>query len=320
MAPPGQLRLCYSTSDPRIDIIAVQGLWANPKYTWLKDGVSWLADLLPQDLPEARIRSFGPAAIPTGLDLNFIFPMKNWAVVAAGLLLIALLFPSVRFFALTMVVVVGSLRGSLFLRKYLHNLQTTPSTEIQDQALSLLLQLSQRDVDIPIVLIGHSFGGLVIKQALIMAANDARFQDIYRSIAGTLFIGTPHRGTKLASAFRWGLWRSGAIRTVLEVQSGILDELDRQFFELPRVQDIMKNHSIHCFYELEPTIYGPRFLRFFSMITVDKTSATWPDKPSIPVHGLAAKHSYLVKFSSRSDPNYRCIAQVLQDIARSQRI
>jgi hypothetical protein len=48
------LRLMY------FSIVAVQGLWANPNFTWNKDGVMWLSDMLPKDIPGARIMTFEP--------------------------------------------------------------------------------------------------------------------------------------------------------------------------------------------------------------------------------------------------------------------
>ena len=36
-------------------IIAVQGLWADPEYTWRRNGVSWLTELLARDLPSVHV-------------------------------------------------------------------------------------------------------------------------------------------------------------------------------------------------------------------------------------------------------------------------
>ncbi|KAJ6565197.1 Alpha/Beta hydrolase protein [Mycena vulgaris] len=48
----------------------------------------------------------------------------------------------------------------------------------------------------PLVLMAHSLGGLVLKQALIVGSNraDQRYKDILDSISSVMFFGTPHQG------------------------------------------------------------------------------------------------------------------------------
>ncbi|EJT74178.1 hypothetical protein GGTG_08023 [Gaeumannomyces tritici R3-111a-1] len=55
--------------------------------------------------------------------------------------------------------------------------------------------------DRPIVFVGHSLGGIVIKQALRMARNEPRLVAVADNTKGIVFFGTPHRGTDAAS---WG--------------------------------------------------------------------------------------------------------------------
>ena len=55
-----------------------------------------------------------------------------------------------------------------------------------------------RDSDIPIVLIGHSLGGLVIKKACIISKENPAYHDIGNRIHSIYFLATPHRGSDLA--------------------------------------------------------------------------------------------------------------------------
>ncbi|KAK4957786.1 hypothetical protein LTR66_013240 [Elasticomyces elasticus] len=52
----------------------------------------------------------------------------------------------------------------------------------------------------PIAFIGHSFGGLIVKQALVVANGDAG-DDVGRGIVqqtqGFIFLGVPHKGARL---------------------------------------------------------------------------------------------------------------------------
>lgn len=86
--------------------------------------------------------------------------------------------------------------------------------------------------------------------------------------------------------------------------------------------------GVFCFYEKRPSSYGPRFLglRFIvgsialfgalnnltdHLQAVKKESARLPDRPAIE---LDTTHSKLVKFESRSDPNYLKLLHVLRSI------
>jgi hypothetical protein len=49
----------------------------------------------------------------------------------------------------------------------------------------------------PIIFVGHSLGGIIIKSALIHASKlKGNYRDIYSSTIGVLFFGTPHQGTR----------------------------------------------------------------------------------------------------------------------------
>lgn len=76
------------------------------------------------------------------------------------------------------------------------------ATELSRMACDNLLlgNVGQR----PLVLIGHSMGGLLIKDILCHAdsrmkdENPARYQKLLRSLKGVVFIATPHAGSALA--------------------------------------------------------------------------------------------------------------------------
>lgn len=75
--------------------------------------------------------------------------------------------------------------------------KSTASTD--DYARSLLSALSHCRVGKehrPLIFIAHSLGGIVCKQALIMAKEDPKFMDLLQSTIGVLFFGTPHRGAR----------------------------------------------------------------------------------------------------------------------------
>lgn len=55
------LRVLRTPSKPEVDIVFLHGLTGRPDKTFLdnKTGIYWPVDILPQDIPNARILSFG---------------------------------------------------------------------------------------------------------------------------------------------------------------------------------------------------------------------------------------------------------------------
>ena len=47
----------------------------------------------------------------------------------------------------------------------------------------------------PLLLVGHSLGGILIKQALVNAWSNPRYKDIQEATYGLIFFGTPHGGS-----------------------------------------------------------------------------------------------------------------------------
>ena len=58
-----------------------------------------------------------------------------------------------------------------------------------------MMQESKR----PIIFIAHSLGGIIVKQALVWAHTEPRYQTIKDHTLGIVFFGTPHRGSDKAN-------------------------------------------------------------------------------------------------------------------------
>ncbi|KAI9374141.1 hypothetical protein BJX61DRAFT_499713 [Aspergillus egyptiacus] len=80
--------------------------------------------------------------------------------------------------------------------------RTMSTASIKDHANTLLNLLDMKRNDQmtsrapKIIFIGHSLGGLVIKQALLNAHEDRKYTSIRTDTCGLVFFGTPHRGAK----------------------------------------------------------------------------------------------------------------------------
>ena len=118
--------------------------------------------------------------------------------------------------------------------------------------------------------IGHSLGGLIIKQvgvilarvppvlsspqALVLADHGNTFRDIRLSTAGIIFLGTPHQGSEAAVYGVWLAQVMGHDKTLLEslrTNSPALLEIARDF------EASYSNVDIVCFYEDKDASYGP---------------------------------------------------------------
>ncbi len=78
-----------------------------------------------------------------------------------------------------------------------HLLFSKSRATVDDFAQKLLfaLKVSRQDQEQrPIIFITHSLGGIVCKQALILANEDSNFSILLDKTIGILFFGTPHRG------------------------------------------------------------------------------------------------------------------------------
>ena len=119
----------------------------------------------------------------------------------------------------------------------------------------------------PLIFIGHSFGGLVIEQAVVQANSaGGRYEYLVRLIGGIVFLGTPHQGSKsqgwgsivanLANLFDYG--ESGLMKEVDEKSMKIFD-LVSEFKKIMISTDLAKS-AVICFYENRPTNYLQRVI------------------------------------------------------------
>ena len=154
----------------------------------------------------------------------------------------------------------------------------------------------------PLLLLGHSFGGLVINQAITLAAHvtpesrefyykDCR--DLLRATAGIIYLGTPFRGSTFA---KWGLRKAWLgswvgvphylhILKALTVDSttSILESSLEEFSQARDLQ-VLKDLQLFCFFETKGITLG---------IVVPRNSACLDGVPS---EELSANHFEMNKF------------------------
>lgn len=188
------------------------------------------------------------------------------------------------------------------------------SNRLNNHARNCLLDLVNERADAlqrPIIFVVHSIGGLVCKKMILLSQNhqDSEFRDIFNSLRGVIFLGTPHQGSWLADlakapAAALGLFKSVSVSLldILETENEVLKELQKEFLTTLRKEHANNRHiDVVCFYE-ELTSYG-RFM------IVPRSSAVLD---SYEDYGIAANHRNMVKYSSAEDNGFIRVSSLLK--------
>lgn len=166
----------------------------------------------------------------------------------------------------------------------------------------------------PLIIVAHSLGGLVTKQALLKSRNnpEAHLQNMYNMTAGIIFMGTPHTGSWIADwakipADVLGILKSSntSLLRVLRTKDELLQILNEDFlFLLRNLREGPKDAkklNVTCFFEeVGYTKIGK---------IVSKQSATFASDTPISVH---ANHSDMVKFTSVDDDGFQSLVGELR--------
>ncbi|KAK3687468.1 ankyrin repeat-containing domain protein [Podospora appendiculata] len=207
-------------------------------------------------------------------------------------------------------------------------------------AMILLDQLQLKrgsDTRRPIVLLGHSMGGLVIAKALIIAEQQRDiYPNIYECISGCVFFGTPFSGAPVADIAR--MWTAINEKLGIAVDSKLIDllvpgnealrELKHDFVR--SANKLSQKVEIHCFWERRETHWEALVAKLASQDFprdalgklnlqeyrefVSRDSATLP---GVGDTGLARTHRELVRFESAKDPEYQLVKAPLRRIVNS---
>ncbi|KAH7187136.1 hypothetical protein DER44DRAFT_173441 [Fusarium oxysporum] len=137
------------------------------------------------------------------------------------------------------------------------------TSQIHDYALDLSSQLQMirslpQERKRPLVFICHSLGGVIFKEFLVQVTlNNDTFRDLSQSVSGVIFLGCPHRGSRVASHAKLfskiintatlGKGARSDLLQLLEVSSTELEAISRH------AMAPLKNLIIVSFYEQQAT-------------------------------------------------------------------
>ncbi|KAJ5972954.1 uncharacterized protein N7479_002872 [Penicillium vulpinum] len=185
------------------------------------------------------------------------------------------------------------------------------SNRLRDHATNLLNNLTTDRASCnassrPLIFVTHSLGGLVCKLAINLSRvhPDTHLRELFTSLKGILFMGTPHKGSWMADWTKISVSALGIVKStnqlikVLETKSELLNSVQLDFMNMLRGCD---NIKVTCFYEELPLSIGRK--------VVCTESATLDGYNSISIH---ANHSDMVKFASKEDNGYKSLLGELQ--------
>jgi pimeloyl-ACP methyl ester carboxylesterase len=174
---------------------------------------------------------------------------------------------------------------------------------LSDRAVNLLAQMQSRDIgNVPIVFIGHSMGGLMVKQMLQTASWQLRFERILESAAGVAFLATPHLGADLAD---------------------VADRFRRVYRTTPAIGDLKKNtpmlRSLNEWYQSRAPRLGLKTVvlresrKTRGVLVVDEVSAN-VHLPDVPCVAVDADHTTIAQAENRDALQYNEIARLIEAI------
>ncbi|KAK3357792.1 hypothetical protein B0T25DRAFT_499359 [Lasiosphaeria hispida] len=194
----------------------------------------------------------------------------------------------------------------------------TRLTKLGDELLEHInekIRVSEAERSRNLIFVAYSFGGLVVKQALVQARGD--FRNIAEHTKAILFLGTPHRGTSFST---WGWLAAQALRPLgsnpfilanLEYDSTSLLDLQTEFEKIiPGDLDVVN------FYESRPTQIFRLWLFQWREFCVREQSARYGGEPRVHNVGLSVDHYGLNKFGSRNE-SYQRILRKLTGVTKS---
>lgn len=113
---------------------------------------------------------------------------------------------------------------------------------------------------------GHSFGGLVIEQAVVNASSaGSMYRPLVDVLGGVILLGTPHQGSKVQ---KWASIVANLASLIECGQTVLMDEVDEKsmsifdlvwkFTEVAIQTGLARSRAAMCFYENLPTDYSRR--------------------------------------------------------------
>ncbi|KAI8304311.1 hypothetical protein K4K59_012834 [Colletotrichum sp. SAR11_240] len=164
--------------------------------------------------------------------------------------------------------------------------------------------------DVPLIFVGHSMGGLVIKKAYNLSCQNPAFQSVASRVRAIFFLATPHQGADIANTLSRILALVPGSRPFVNdllPQSPALQAINEEF---PRYSGDLQLFS---FYETRAMYYGTG-----KGLIVEKNCAVMNYANERRTY-LDANHRDVARFASPEDSNYLAVRNALATLMGAQR-
>ena len=193
----------------------------------------------------------------------------------------------------------------------------------------------------PLILVAHSLGGIIVKEALIEGEKQGEYepeQDISAVCPAIVFFGTPHRGSDDSA---WGLMLSNIVRAAqFDTNTNILTDLDPSRGS-SKLQDLerdfapfLKKMKIYTFQESAgklgfasaggkvcPPEEAPQQKANLEQVVLDQSSA-FNNREFEYLDTINANHMGMCRFEGRDDDGYEkfdgALTRILNNLKKKQ--
>jgi pimeloyl-ACP methyl ester carboxylesterase len=188
----------------------------------------------------------------------------------------------------------------------LQSMRCTPEGQFDD------LALGQR----PIIFIVHSVGGLVVKQAYLLAQSEEDYRDIVSSISAIMFLAAPNRGSDMTEILERILTVSisrdaiEACRSSGEIWDGseLAKGLNEQFKHFAPTIEVLsyyeKLQTPNGRTSLVSEISSAWSIALITQMVLEQRSSSLVTHADLTPIPLEADHNNVCKFDSPQDSNY----------------
>ena len=188
--------------------------------------------------------------------------------------------------------------------------------DINDFSKSLLARMLSEPLILnsrcPILLVGHSMGGLVIKRAYAIAVQHPGYEDLSIRIKGIFFIATPQRGSNLAPIlghiFRLSSGSKPFLKD-LKSNSDVVQIINTEFGM--HAKDLL----LYSFYETKKLSLSA--LKDVLIVPKEDAVLNYHNEQSELLNG---DHRSICKFSSPSDTNFKALWHTIAACIRSLQV
>ena len=174
----------------------------------------------------------------------------------------------------------------------------------------------RRHKQVPLVLVGHSLGCLIIKQALVLSRRQQQYEGFHRSVYSVVLFGAPHNGMD-TEALHTCVYGQPTQRLIEDLTPGssLLQSLRDDF------KQVLRTIKVVTYYELKKTptarIVDGRWER-----TGPERMMVSPDSACINVDhetviSINENHSMIAKLSDAENSDYWRLQRVLMEHVRA---